>query len=208
MADAIRTPAQRQQRLGWQAIAAFGVGTLLLWLASPVKQLVSEHLMPHIAYQAADQGFSAGFGGLPTLVKDGGGSQPVPFQGAADVAHADEFRGDDWLLGNEAGHWTLQVAVMAREQSAKALLAGLANRDYFRYFFLPDARGGRFVMVTGDYATRAEAEAAAVEYELPSAPLPRNWSVYQDELRSALTTSPAKPSTGTLSTPAGGEPST
>lgn len=208
MRDATRTPAQRQQRLGWQSIAAFGVGTLMLWLASPVKQLVSEHLMPHIAYQAADQGFSAGFGALPTLVKDGGGAQPVPFPQV--VAHAPEYREADWVQARPAERWTLQVAVLTDEQSVLSFLSGRTDRDYFRYFRLPGAGGGRFVLVTGEYASRAEAEAAVVEFSLSGVPLPRTWSVYQDGVRAAVpAVAPAAAASpaGATVTVTGGEPS-
>lgn len=182
MADVTtRTPAQRQQRLGWQAIAAFGVGTLLLWLASPVKQLVREHLLPYIAYQAVDQGFSAGFGALPALVKDGGGSQPVPF--VQTVVHAPEYRNAEWIRARPAERWTLQVAVLTDEHSVLSFLSGREDRDGFRYFYLPGAGDGRFVLVTGDYASRVEAEMGGGEFNFANTPLPRTWSVYQGEAR-------------------------
>lgn len=174
---------RRQQRLGYFLLLLFVATLIGLWLAAPVKALFREHVLKDIAY-AEGMGFSPGFGALPELVRDRGGSEPVPLA-PATPQHAAEYRDADWLRSQDSLNTTLQIAALSEESSVTAFLSGRADRDRFTYFSVPaaDGSGRQYILVFGSFAGRAQAEDAATSLiDLPGQPLPRLWGVYQELL--------------------------
>lgn len=174
---------RRQQRLGYFLLLLFVATLIGLWLAAPVKALFREHVLKDIVY-GEGMGFSPGFGGLPELVRDRGGSEPVPLA-PATPQRAPEYRDADWLRSQDSLNTTLQVAVLSDERSVTDFLSGRADRDRFTYFSVPaaDGSGRQFILVFGSFAGRAQAEdAASTLLDLPGQPLPRLWGVYQEML--------------------------
>ena len=172
----------RQQRLGAFMLAGFFFGMLGLSAATPVRNLIDEHVLNNVVY-AEGLGFSEGFGALPTLVKDRGGSEPVPFTAQAPLRTA-EYRDADWLRTQDAAGSTLQIASFGDEKGAVDFLATRPDRAQFVYFSLPDGAEVRYVVTYGSFASRAQAEeVAATLGDLPGQPLPRLWGIYLEQLQ-------------------------
>lgn len=185
---------RRQQRLGWFLLILFVATLIGLWLAAPVKALFREHVLKDIVY-GEGVGFSPGFGALPELVRDRGGSEPVPLA-PATPQRAPEYRDADWLRSQDSLNTTLQIAVLSEERSVVDFLSARADRDRFTYFSVPaaDGAGHQFILVFGSFAGRAQAEdAASTLLDLPGQPLPRLWGVYQEMLAVAPPASEAAP---------------
>lgn len=186
-----QTPAwRRQQRLGYTLLLLFVAALIGLWIAAPVKALFQEHVLKNIAY-AEGTGFSPGFGALPELVQDRGGSTPVPLAAATPQRSA-EYREASWLRSQDPLNTTLQIAVLSEERSVTDFLAKREDRDHFTYFNVPvigaDGKAGeQFILTYGNFAGRGQAEEVGVTLtDLPGQPMPRLWGVYQEMLPAPL----------------------
>lgn len=178
---------QTQRNLGRGMLVAFVASVVILWLVTPVRTLITEKLLGNIAL-SGEGGLDQGFGAFPELVKDRGGSQPVPLEADAPL-RTPEYRGVAWLRMQDARGWTLQVMSLSDERAVGNFLATRADRGRFVYFKLPqlpdpaqpDAPVNmRYVVSYGSFASRDEAvSVAAALGDLPGAVLPRSWGSYQ-----------------------------
>jgi len=196
--------AKSQQRLGNIMLLIFVAGVVGLWLRAPVKALFQEHLLANVGFGEA--GFSDSFGALPELVKDNGGTQPVPIESSAPQRIA-QYRDKDWLMSQETTAYTLQVGVFSDERRIGDLLSGRSDKDEFHYIVLPaqtdvadgSSSGPRFVLTYGQFASRQQAEEVAVTLQgLPSS-LPRAWAGLQNEVAAALAAQAASAATSPVS---------
>lgn len=212
----------KQQRLGFAFLVAFVAALLSIWAAAPIKALIDEHVLGNIAYQNED-GFAAGFGALPELVKDQGGSQPVPII-PDEPLRSPEYRDANWVMTQDSSALTLQVAVLSSERAVANFLGAHADREQFNYFMLPavvsaqtaashlsslfaDApkvpAPARYIITYGNFVAHNQAEEVASALRgLPSSPLIRLWSTYQDSLKAAPAVIPVQaPSAHATDTP-------
>lgn len=176
-----------QQNFGKALVMAFAAAIALLWLITPVRNLITEKLLGNIAL-SRENGFDERFGAFPELVKDQGGSTPVPLE-ADTPLRLPQYRGLAWLQSQDAKAYTLQVMSLSDERAVGNFLSTRQDRDQFVYFKLPelpdpampDAPGAvRFVISYGNFATRGEAEeVAAALAGLSGGVLPRTWGSYQ-----------------------------
>jgi len=212
---------QTQRKLGKGLLIAFVAVVALLWLITPVRTLITEKLLGNIVL-SGENGFDERFGGFTELVKDRGGSQPVPLQPDAPL-RLPQYRGVAWLRMQDAKAWTLQVMSLSDERAVGNFLSARNDRDQFVYFKLPELPDPalpdgpvnmRYVIAYGGFATREEAvEVAAALTGLPGAAMPRTWGSYQaiyaamPEPRPVpVVTPPAEPPAGTSVLPDPGRP--
>lgn len=181
---------RNQRFLGQLLLLAFVVSVLLLWALTPVNGGLPERLLGNIAL-SREEGLDAGFGAFPELVKDQGGSRPVPLEGDAPL-RSPEYRGVAWLGQQDARAYTLQVAVFSDERSVGNLLGARGDREQFTYFQVPDVPDPalqdessepvhmRYVVTYGSFPSREQAEEVAAALRgLPGRALPRQWGGYQ-----------------------------
>ncbi len=178
---------QTQQKLGKGLLIAFVVAIVALWLITPVRTLITEKLLGNIALSRED-GFDERFGAFPELVKDQGGSQPVPLEPMAPL-RLPQYRGVAWLRSQDAKAWTLQVMSLSDERAVGNFLSARGDRDQFVYFKLPELPDPatpdapvvmRFVISYGNFASREEAEnVASALTGLSGGVLLRTWGSYQ-----------------------------
>lgn len=181
------TTWRQQRQLAKGLLIAFAVSLVVIWALSPGRALITEKLLGNIAL-SRESGFDASFGALSELVKDQGGSQPVPPQPTAPL-RTPEYRGLAWLNSQDAQAYTLQVAVFSDERSVGNFLSARNDRSSFVYFTVPELPDPalpeavvtmRYAVGYGSFATRAEAvEVGATLADLPGSPLPRTWGSYQ-----------------------------
>lgn len=178
-----------QQNFGKGLLIAFAAAVVVLWLIAPMRNLITEKLLGNIALSRED-GFDERFGAFPELVKDQGGSQPVPPVPTAPL-RLPQYRGEAWLRSQAAGAYTLQVMSLSDERAVGNFLSARNDRDQFVYYKVPELPDPalpeaevvmRFVISYGNFATRGEAEevaAALVATGLPGGVLLRTWGSYQ-----------------------------
>ncbi|MFN2308245.1 MAG: AAA family ATPase [Gammaproteobacteria bacterium] len=116
-------------------------------------------------------------------------SAPLPTTAPAPQAPAvaaDAPRREDWLRSRPAGHFTLQLLGVRSEAALHAYLAEHSPPGPVAYFRTVFKGGDWYVLVQGDYPSRAAARAAVAT--LPTAlragkPWPRSFASIHDELK-------------------------
>lgn len=178
-----------QQRLAKGLLISFALLLLLVWALTPNKAQISETLLGNIAL-SRESGFDASFGAFPELVKDQGGSRPVPPEIDAPLRQP-EYRGMAWVNRQVRTAWTLQAGVFSGERQVGNFLSTRSDREQFTYFSLPDLPDPaqpeqpvtwRYVVTYGSFDSRSQAEEVAAVLSgtgLSGGLLLRNWSSYQ-----------------------------
>lgn len=181
----------------WLAIAGGSAGLLLVlvlalalqWRAAPVAPALT------VAGVPGSSTFPPGFGRLDELVPFAGGVEPVP-EVVVAVEHAPEFRSADWVAGQNAEAWTIQVLAARDEEAVKRFLADREDRVDFNYFVFPQDGSEWFVVTLGSFSSREMAEGVAASKGQGTGEgraFARRMGAYQEALRAAAAPPPTAP---------------
>lgn len=181
---------------GWPflAIAGGSAGLLLVLVLALVLQWKADPAAPAltVAGVPGSSTFPPGFGRLDELVPFAGGVAPVP-EVVVPVAHAPEFRGADWVEGQKADAWTIQVLAARDEEAVKRFLADREDRVDFNYFVFPQDGSEWYVVTLGSFSSREMAEGVAASKGLGTGEgraFARRLGIYQEALRAAAAPAP------------------
>jgi len=189
-----------QLKLAMIFSVAFVLLLILLALSAPTPQHFKERVLVGLM-QADSNLLDADFGGFPDLVKDTGGSQPVPY--SPDWLPHPQFRGSSWLLARSPTAYTLQVGVFSSQDGIKKLLSERTDSDRFAYIYVrdpayreepsmpivvdgelvPDVQPEppkRYILTFGEFESVADAQSAAEALMgLSGRPVVRSWDLLQ-----------------------------